>query len=70
MRGEHLVHLRVTEGVFSPDWAHGAVVAAYDHELFGPETLIVRTLTLNSLLYARYAIAAARSYPAEDRRHK
>lgn len=70
MRSEHLVPLLSRDTVFSPDWAFSTLQAAFNHELYGPERFLVRTLTLNTLLYARCQVAADRDYPVTDRRHK
>lgn len=69
MRSTHLVCLATNE-VLSPDWAMSCVLSAYDHELWGPEILRVRTWTLNTLIGARDRIARDRTYPVGDRRHR
>ena len=70
MRSTHLTQIKPcpTDTVFSPDWGLSCVLSAYAHVLYGSETFRVRTLTLNTLMAARYRIQSEQQYPAGDRR--
>ena len=68
MNGEHRIRLH-PETILTPHWALTAVTAASRHILYGPEVLLVRTVTLTCLRDAKFAVLTSMT-PAQSRQHR
>jgi len=66
---QHLVPLMAKDTVFSPDWGLSCITSIYDHILWGPDTMLTRSMSLNSVMAARFAVLATMPRAVRDK-HK
>lgn len=66
MNSRHLVPLRALDTVFDPNWGLSCISSVYDHVLYGPERLLVRSASLTTLRDARHAILASMPRAVRD----